>query len=521
VLPWPAKAASLFLFICPLGIGLWGQSAPGPRLKALVIGNARYRFLPPIPAARAGADAMSGVLGDLHFDVVSKRDLTSESLSKAIQGFIQDLRPDEVCLVYYSGYGIQETDNYLVPTDFDPQVKGKAYGLAYAVGRLQNLLDDKKLALKIFFIEAGWESDRLEQRFGARGLASPQGDQADTVLVFDAAPNKVVPVSGEIGSFTRALVGALQKPGLNLTEIVQEVQKEVSAASRGEQQPYPVGGASFYFIPPPPPKPVIVLKDIWPKQGSVAWNKDHQEYVYIPKGSFLMGCVPSAERDCEDNEKPQHPVEINEPFWLGETEVEVEAYRYFVKQVIHGKMPKAPMWDGGWKVPGYPIVYVTWEEAQSYCAWAGGRLPTEAEWEYAARAGSDNQVFPFPDMKQSRARANFLGKAGYDQYEGAAPVKKFDPNNFGLFDMAGNVWEWVQDFYSPLYYKDSPNADPRGPASGKAHVARGGSYDSDPVKHLRLSYRAHFEGSANHVGFRCLLPDTPETRSQFNKRAGQ
>jgi formylglycine-generating enzyme required for sulfatase activity len=232
-----------------------------------------------------------------------------------------------------------------------------------------------------------------------------------------------------------------------------------------------------------------------------------------------MGCVPSAAAECQPDEKPQHPVKITNAFWLGETEVQVSAYRYFAKQVAHRKMPQAPMWDRNWKDDGYPIAYVSWQDAQDYCAWAGGRLPTEAEWEYAARAGSDNQVFPFPDMKQSRDKANFLGTQGYDQYEGAAPVKKFDPNRFGLFDMAGNVWEWVYDFYDPLYYGHSPEVDPRGPDSGKAHVARGGSYDSDAAKHLRLSYRGHFVKEADHVGFRCLLPDTPATRAQFKTRA--
>jgi formylglycine-generating enzyme required for sulfatase activity len=228
-----------------------------------------------------------------------------------------------------------------------------------------------------------------------------------------------------------------------------------------------------------------------------------------------MGCVPSAKADCETNEKPQHTVDIGKPFWLGESEVEVESYRRFVKQSPHLKMPKAPMWNNGWKIPGYPIVYVTWEDAQAYCGWAGGRLPTEAEWEYAARAGSENQVFPFPDMTQSREKANFLGKAGNDTYDYAAPVKQFDPNKYGLFDMAGNVWEWVSDFYEPNYYTESPKADPTGPSAGKAHVARGGSYASDPAKHLRLSYRKPFEKSENNVGFRCILPDTPETRAQF------
>jgi formylglycine-generating enzyme required for sulfatase activity len=422
--------------------------------------------------------------------------------------------------VYYSGYGLQhERDNYLVPTDFDPKSKGDANELAYDVSRLQQLLDGKDLDTKILFLEASWRSHELAAWANAVGLVAPQRSPSPgTMLVFDTSANNSIPeTSGNIGQFTAALLRAMQKEGSCLSDIAGEVARQVSTATEGRQVPSPVGMAQFCFIPPPPPKTIVVEKETWPKQGSTVMNKDRQEYVYIPKGHFLMGCVPSPKDDCEPNEKPQHPVEIKEPYWLGETEVEVEAYRRFVKHAPDRKMPNAPLWNKGWRVPGYPIVYVTWADAQAYCSWAGGRLPTEAEWEYAARAGSDNQIFPFPDMKISREKANFLGKAGNDTYDDAAPVKQFDPNNFGLYDIAGNVWEWVADFYSPTYYGVAPSTDPKGSPTGKGHVARGGSYASDPAKHLRLSFRGHYERHSNNIGFRCLLPDTPEVTKQFKK----
>ena len=521
--PSTRKAGVLLLLLAFASVA-FAQSPSDPKRKALVIGNAHYRFLPAIPPAQSGADAITNELRDLHFEVTEKNDLTQASFLMAIDTeWLGSLHPGEICLVYYSGYGLQHGgENYLVPTDFDPKLKGDPDVVAYDVRRLQQFLDRKHLGVKIFLLEASWQSDPLAEWANAVGLAAPQSPSPETMLVFDTAANGyTTATSGGMGLFTAALLQVLPRTGLNLPDLVSEVQKEVNKATNGQQEPSPVGMAQFYFIPPPPPEPpkTIIVKETWPRQGSMIPNRDHQEYMFIPAGKFMMGCVPSPKYACDDNEKPQHPVEITKPFWLGKNEVEVEAYKHFASQP-HRKMPGAPLWDKGWKVPGYPIVYVTWEDARDYCSWAGGRLPTEAEWEYAARAGRDNQVFPFPDMKQSRDKANFLGKAGNDLYEDAAPVRQFAPNDYGLYDMAGNVWEWVSDSYDPNYYSESPKGDPQGPPAGKGHVARGGSYDSDPAKHLRLSFRGHYEGASNNRGFRCLLPDTPEIRAQF-KTASQ
>jgi formylglycine-generating enzyme required for sulfatase activity len=229
-----------------------------------------------------------------------------------------------------------------------------------------------------------------------------------------------------------------------------------------------------------------------------------------------MGCVPADQR-CLPNEQPRHEVTISKGFWMGRNEVQVISYkRYLQTQPGPGgkkrSMPPAPADYSKWNILTYPMVNVSWQDAKAYCGWAHGRLPTEAEWEYAARTGLD-AIYPFDKINSgdSRDKANFEGKQGADIFERVAPVHSFDANAWGLNDMAGNVWEWVSDIYSDTYYQDNPpRTDPRGPSAGRDHVMRGGSFDSEAGKHLRVSVRKP-GATGNAVGFRCILEDSPST----------
>jgi formylglycine-generating enzyme required for sulfatase activity/TolB-like protein len=213
------------------------------------------------------------------------------------------------------------------------------------------------------------------------------------------------------------------------------------------------------------------------------------EWVLVPAGGFYMGCS-DGDRRCIAPEMPRHPVKVG-GFKILKSEVTQGQY-----QALTGSNPSASQKCGA----DCPVESVSWDEAQAFCGKAGGRLPTEAEWEFAARAG--------------------VSKAAYDKVESIAwfkdnsggsahPVKKMAPNKLGLFDMLGNVWEWTSDWFDENYYStlpaDKPADNPKGPGKGDKRSIRGGAY-SNEYKYMRASFRHRRDpaGRFDDTGFRCV-----------------
>jgi formylglycine-generating enzyme required for sulfatase activity len=192
------------------------------------------------------------------------------------------------------------------------------------------------------------------------------------------------------------------------------------------------------------------------------------ELVRVPGGAFDMGS-----RDTEDAQ-PIHRVQVG-AFWLSRYEVTHGQYARFMAATGHA----APShWtDAGLSGDRQPVVGVTYADAAAFCAWVGGRLPTEAEWEYAAR-GTDGRRYPWGDAEPTPARAVFH----LDVAAGTKPVgtAKEGASPFGIFDLAGSVFEWCSDWYGERYYAASPARDPAGPETGRQRVVRGGSWVSLP-----------------------------------------
>jgi formylglycine-generating enzyme required for sulfatase activity len=264
------------------------------------------------------------------------------------------------------------------------------------------------------------------------------------------------------------------------------------------------------------------------KAGESKWDvrvnpKDGLKYVWIPPGTFMMGCSPG-DNGCYDNEKPPHQVTITRGFWLGQTEVTVGAYKRFAGATGWQlrRQPKS-IWrpfKPGWGKESMPIVDVAWEDAHAYCSWAGGRLPTEAEWEYAARAGSlasrygalDEIAWYADNSGRQRLDSDKILREDQDNYgkrldengNNTHEVGQKRANDFGLYDMLGNVGEWVNDWYDDHYYQSSPSQDPAGPTGGEERVLRGGSWDYNP-RGVEVSLRNRRNPAYTNldVGFRC------------------
>ena len=231
-------------------------------------------------------------------------------------------------------------------------------------------------------------------------------------------------------------------------------------------------------------------------QEKIIWNKDGKEMVLIPAGSFEMG----THHDNMENALPVHRVELD-AFYMDVHEVTVGQFKQFVNQsgYSYNNWNSVAQYSPG---DEYPMMYVNWNDATAYAKWAGKRLPTEAEWEYAARGGLIGKRYPWGDEIDKT-------KARYDSWNDGkgttAPVGSFGVNGYGLYDVGGNVSEWCADWYAEDYYASSPATNPQGPATGKYRVLRGGSWLNN-ASPLRVADRGLNSPAGRYslFGFRCV-----------------
>jgi len=254
--------------------------------------------------------------------------------------------------------------------------------------------------------------------------------------------------------------------------------------------------------PTPQPLPTPVNTQVRPKDGKVM--------VLIPAGEFLMGSVES-DRLAEEDELPQRPVYLD-AYWIDKTEISNVQYQLCVED---GACSPPRSQGSRFEDSHQPVVGVDWHQADAYCQWSGGRLPSEAEWEKAAR-GTDGRIYPWGDRFDG-TRLNFCDAGCVadwkdrrinDGYSYTAPVGNYPrgASPFGVLDMSGNVWEWTADWYDAGYYSRAAARNPTGPPSGEQRVVRGGSWYYYG-KNLRAANR-HRDAPTyryDNIGFRCVV----------------
>ncbi|WP_243856123.1 MULTISPECIES: formylglycine-generating enzyme family protein [Cytobacillus] len=293
-----------------------------------------------------------------------------------------------------------------------------------------------------------------------------------------------------------------------------------------------------------------------PKESSndlIRNNGVIKDMIYLPGGEFLMGTNDQGYP--ADGEGPVRKVHVN-PFYIDECTVTNAQFDVFVREtgyktdaelygwsfVFHSfasdetrnkatqVVQQTPWWlvveGANWRNPegpdsaignrrDYPVVHVSWNDAEAFCKWAGKRLPTEAEWEYAARGGLVQKNFPwgdelYPDGKclSNIWQGQFPNhNSALDGYKGTAPARSFPPNRYGLYNATGNVWEWCSDWFSPAFHINAPRNNPKGPPFGTAKVIKGGSYlcHESYCNRYRLAARSSNtpDSSTGNMGFRC------------------
>jgi len=513
------------------------------RKAALVIGNSNYSRLEPIPAASFDADDVAASLRALGFEVTVRKDLGVDALISAIAAFSQtQVHAGDLALIYYSGHGgsVGE-ENYLLPVDYDPPSDVDLVEThAYAMSKVRDKLEGTRARVRLLIFDAcRGPAVRSKGESEPRPIEGAVG----TLIAFASAHKQdaLFDASRRNSLYTGQLLAVLRQPGEELKGLLEDVQRRVYQETNHRQTPYLYGFLSgpLYLAGGPPA--AAPGRDLAAEQDLAYWNsikdssdrelfaeylqrfpnglyrtiaerrmaslaeggsapapaaasvapslparatkvnpKDGLTYVWIPPGTFTMGCSPG-DTECDDVEKPAHEVTITKGFWLGQP-VTQRAYQRVTKQN-----------PSRLKGANLPVESVTWDESRSYCAAIGGRLPTEAEWEYAAKAGSTGAGANLDAM------LDYVANGGITTHK----VGRKEANAFGLFDMLGSVRQWTADWYGD--YQSGAQNDPSGPESGQYRALRGGPWVSGQ-RDLRVSFRSRGEPSVSdsRYGFRCV-----------------
>ncbi len=537
---------------------------------ALVIGNDNYQKFGALKNARADARAIASKFKSLGFDVTLQLDADAKTTLRVVRQFKSRIKGGDVAVFYFSGHGVQlEAANYLLPVDIAAESIDQVKDDALALQRVLDDFREQKARFSLAILDACRDNPfkGLGRALGGRGLAPVTAANGQMVLYSAGAGQQALDQLGTNdpnpnGLFTRILLKEIDQPGVSIDRVLRKVRDEVvqQALSVGHDQVpalYDQTIGDFYFNSSVVPVPAVATLARPPapaQQASKIFRdcKDCPEMVMIPAGTFKMG-APSYDPEGHPSQRPQHLVQVP-AFALAKTELTRGQFSAFIKATKYvpdslcsrivfsaeSKTDKGVKIPGGsWQSPGFlqeddhPVVCISRDDANAYLDWLSNlsgqqyRLPSEAEWEYAARAGSNTSRFWGEDSNQACKYANIRdriserdapGREGgahdcEDGYVYTAPVGRYKPNAFGLYDMIGNVSEWVDDCSNNTY--EGAPSDGSAWKKGACHLGevRGGAWDDSPIrarsakrKSLLILYLGN-EGlggfrSENAVGFR-------------------
>ncbi len=556
-------AASVALGASPLlaeksqrGVSVMPQVAAGSvpiagEYWALIIGIDQYRYVPKLQSAVKDAQAVREVLIQRygftrdHVTELTDGQATREGIENAFYQLRKKAGPTDSVFIYYAGHGqIDQEDQigYWVPVEGRAQSPGtfvsnarirdeigrmKARhvyfvadscfsGTLFASGRALPPLNDKFFA-KLYANKSRWGL--------TSGMNEPVTDQGkdghsmfayfflkllkeneDPYLVPSHIYDQIAPLIGR-NTDQQPMSQPLQNAG---DEGGQFVFRLASASGLPVAAPPASGTGSpgevamlkkrleeleSKIAKPQAPKPVEEARarpyEQPRQQVKEIVGKDGAPMVLVPGGEFTMASGSAA-----------HRVEVD-PFYVDKYEVTMARYGKFLGTT---KRKGPENWGNSYTYQAeQPITGVTWDDAQAYCHWAAKRLPTEAEWEKAAR-GTDGRLYPWGNDPPDPKLANYQAESGYSSTAGLKAVGSYEEGKspYGAHDMAGNVWEWVADWYDEDYYRHGPNRNPPGPDSGEEKVIRGGSWDFQARALLavsRMSYAPTMR--TGFIGFRC------------------